>query len=56
MLHDADVIHLMMGNASNTAHEDLIFKQIGVHVRKSIIRQIVERLKNMGKLVIERGY
>jgi len=56
MLHDADVIHLMMGNASNTAHEDLIFKQVGVHVRKSIIRQIVERLKNMGKLVIEKGY
>jgi len=56
MLHDADVIHLMMGNASNTAHDDLIFKQVGVHVRKSIIRQIVERLKNMGKLVLEREY
>lgn len=56
MLHNADVIHLMMGNASNTAHTDLIFKQVGVRVRKSIIQQIVERLKNMGKLVIERCY
>jgi hypothetical protein len=56
MLHDADVIHLMMGDAANIAHEDLIFKQIGVHVRKSIIRQITERLQGMGKLVIERYY
>jgi hypothetical protein len=56
MLHNADVIHLMIGNASNTAHNDLIFKQSGVHVRKTIIRQIAERLKNMGKLVIERYY
>ena len=56
MLHDADVVHLMTGNAPNTAHEDMIFKQVGVHVRKSIIRQIVEHLKNMGKLVLEKGY
>jgi serine/threonine protein phosphatase PrpC len=56
MLHGADVIHLMIGNASNSAHDDLIFKQIGVHVRKSTIQQIAERLKNMGKLVIERYY
>jgi len=56
MLHNADVIHLMIGNASNTAHDDLIFKQVGVHVRKATLQQIVARLKNMGKLVIERYY
>jgi hypothetical protein len=56
MLREADVIHLMIGNATNAAHEDLIFKQIGVHVRKVTIRQITEKLKNMGKLVIERLY
>jgi len=56
MLHGADVIHLMIGNAVNTAHEDLIFKQIGVHVRKATIQRIAEKLKNMGKLVIERYY
>lgn len=56
MLHNADVIHLMIGNASNTAHDDLIFKQVGVHVRKATLQQIVARLKNMGKLVIEHYY
>ncbi len=56
MLRDADIINMMIGNASNAAHEDLIFKQIGVHVRKSTIGQISDRLKKMGKLVIERYY
>lgn len=56
MLHEADVIHLMIGNAVNAAHEDLLFKQIGVHVRKAIIQQISEKLKDMGKLVIEKYY
>ncbi|MDR0294252.1 MAG: serine/threonine-protein phosphatase [Oscillospiraceae bacterium] len=56
MLRGADVIHLMIGNAVNTAHKDLIFKQIGVSVRKATIQQIVEKLKSMDKLVIERYY
>ena len=56
MLRGADIIHMMIGNASNSAHEDLIFKQIGVHIRKSTIQQISERLKDMGKLVVERYY
>ena len=56
MLRKADVIHLMIGNASNAAHEDLIFKQIGVHVRKATIQKICEKLKGMGKSVIERYY
>jgi len=56
LLHAADVIYLMVGNAANSAHEDLIFKQTGVHIRKHVIRQIAKRLKNMGKLVIEQYY
>jgi hypothetical protein len=56
MLKQADVIHLMIGNAVNTAHEDLIFKQIGVHVRKSTLQQMIDKLKHLGKLVIERYY
>jgi len=56
MLHTADVINLMIGNAHNTAHEDLIFKQTGVHVRKYVIQKIAERLRGIGKLVIERYY
>jgi hypothetical protein len=46
----------MIGNAANTAHEALIFKQIGVHIRKATIRRIAEKLKSMGKLVVERYY
>jgi hypothetical protein len=56
MLHEADVIHLLIGNASNAAHDDLIFKQVGVHVRKSTLKHIVRQLKDSGKLVIERHY
>jgi hypothetical protein len=56
LLHDADVVHLMIGNAVNTAHEDLIFKQIGIHVRKATLRQLIDKLKTLGKLVIERYY
>jgi hypothetical protein len=56
MLREADVIHLMVGKAVNAAHEDLIFKQVGVHVRRATIQKISEKLKNIGKLVIERYY
>jgi len=56
MLHNADVIHMMIGNSVNTAHDDLIFKQIGVYVRKAIVQQIVKKLKSIGKLVGERYY
>ncbi|MDR2735173.1 MAG: serine/threonine-protein phosphatase [Spirochaetota bacterium] len=56
MLHGADVIHLMIGSAANAAHDDLIFKQAGVHIRKSAIQQIAARLRSMGKLVIEKYY
>jgi hypothetical protein len=56
MLRGADVIHMMIGNAANSAHTDLIFKQIGVHVRKATIQQISDKLRSMGKLVIEQFY
>jgi len=56
MLHNADVITLMIGNAANSAHDDLIFKQSGVKVRKHVIRRIAEKLKIKGKLVIEQHY
>jgi serine/threonine protein phosphatase PrpC len=56
MFHKSDVINFMIGNAINTAHDDLIFKQIGVHVRRATLQQMIEKLKKMGKLVIERYY
>ena len=56
MLHEADLIHLMIGNAANTAHDELLFKQVGVQVRKATVKRIAEKLREMGKLVIERYY
>jgi len=56
ILHNADVINMMIGNAANSAHDDLIFKQSGVQIRKHVIRQIAEKLKKMGKLVVEQYY
>lgn len=56
MLREADVINLMIGNAMNDAHEALLFKQIGVRVRRTTIKLIAEKLRKMGKLVVERYY
>lgn len=56
MLREADVIHMHIGNAQNNAHESLLFKQVGVRMRRSIVEILVEKLRNMGKLVIERYY
>ncbi|WP_461245968.1 SpoIIE family protein phosphatase [Treponema sp. R6D11] len=56
MLHTADIVYLMIGNAANSAHDDLIFKQTGIQIRKNVIRQIAERLRKLGKLVVEQYY
>jgi serine/threonine protein phosphatase PrpC len=56
LLREADVIHLMIGNAKNLAHKDLIFKQIGVRVRMTAINLIANKLRDMGKLVTEKYY
>jgi serine/threonine protein phosphatase PrpC len=56
LLREADVIHLMIGNAKNVAHKDLIFKQVGVRVRMTAINLIAKKLREMGKLVTERYY
>ncbi|MDR2352018.1 MAG: SpoIIE family protein phosphatase [Deltaproteobacteria bacterium] len=56
MLREADVVNLMVGKAKNIAHEDLIFKQIGVRVRKTAVQLLAEKLKRFGKLVTEKYY
>ncbi|MDR1037536.1 MAG: serine/threonine-protein phosphatase [Deltaproteobacteria bacterium] len=56
MLRKADVVHLMIGNAMNLAHEDLLFRQIGVRIRRTTIGLMAETLRGMGKLVTERHY
>ncbi|MCL2045976.1 MAG: SpoIIE family protein phosphatase [Oscillospiraceae bacterium] len=53
MLQEADIVHMHIGNAVNDAHENLLFKQVGVRVRKTIIGLIADKLRQMGKLVIE---
>lgn len=56
MLEEADTISLMIGNAMNEAHEAMLFKQIGVRVRKTTIELIAEKLRAMGKLVVDQYY
>jgi hypothetical protein len=56
MLHEADVVNIMMGNALNMAHEDLLFKQIGIKVRRAAVNLLVEKLRGMGKVVMEKTY
>jgi hypothetical protein len=56
MLLDADVVHLMIGNAMNDAHEAMLFKQVGVRVRRTAVKLIAEKLREKGKLVIETYY
>jgi serine/threonine protein phosphatase PrpC len=56
LLREADIIYFKVGMAVNEAHESLIFKQLGVRVRKTTLRMLTEKLKKMGKLVLEKNY
>jgi hypothetical protein len=56
LLKEADIIYFKVGMAVNEAHESLIFKQMGVRVRKTTLQMLTEKLRNMGKLVIEKYY
>ena len=51
-IHRADVITIIHGSAVNKAHEDLIFKQIGVRPRQTTVNLLEKKLEAMGKLVI----
>jgi hypothetical protein len=55
-LKEADVVTFIEGNARNAAHEELLFRQIGMRVRKTAIRLLAERLKKNGKLVVVKNY
>jgi len=56
MLREADVINLNIGKAVNDAHENFMFKQIGVRVRRNVVDAIAQKLRFMGKLVTEKYY
>ncbi|MDR1914251.1 MAG: serine/threonine-protein phosphatase [Clostridiales bacterium] len=56
MLNEADVIRLHIGNAANDAHDSILFKQVGVRVRRATIGTLAQKLRDKGKLVIEKYY
>lgn len=53
---EADVVYFMVGNAVNNAHEMLYFKQVGIRQRRSTVQLITQKLRDMGKLVIEKYF
>ncbi len=55
-MHRADVITFIHGSAVNKAHEDLIFKQIGVRPRQTTVNLLEKKLEAMGKLVVMVRY
>ncbi|MEZ7892888.1 MAG: SpoIIE family protein phosphatase [Candidatus Wallbacteria bacterium] len=48
----ADRINFTVGKTKNEAHTDVIFRQMGVLPRTSIVPLIAEKLKKEGKLVV----
>jgi len=56
MLHEADVVRIIIGNAVNNAHESMFFKQVGIKVRRTAVNTLKEKLTDMGKLVLERSF
>lgn len=52
LIKHSDLIIIWHGLAKNSAHENIVFRQMGILPRKIIIRQIIEKLKKMGKLAI----
>ena len=52
MLMEADVVTFIIGRSINDAHNELVFKQLGILPRDTTIRLISEKLKDKGKLVV----
>ena len=51
MMLDADIINIYLGDATNTAHKDISFTQIGIVERKTIVQLLIEKLLKRGKVV-----
>ena len=56
MLMEADVITFIIGRSINDAHNELLFKQLGILPRDTTIRQISSKLENMGKLIVSEYF
>ena len=52
LMRVCDIIHLHVGGAENTGHNDIAFAQIGIIPRRKIVLMLAEKLREMGKLVI----
>jgi hypothetical protein len=50
-IQDADIIRIFMGDASNTGHGSIVFRQTGILPRAVIVPLIVEKLLSKGKIV-----
>ena len=55
-LRKADVITFFHGQALNDAHEDMLFKQVGVRSRRAVIALLRQKLEALDKLVIILNY
>ncbi len=53
MMKQADMIRFFVGGVKNPGHQGLEFKQLGVLPRSLIVTLLVERLRKMGKVVVE---
>ncbi|HPJ03145.1 MAG TPA: SpoIIE family protein phosphatase [Candidatus Limiplasma sp.] len=49
-LKNADIVRFFEGQAENTAHNDITFKQLGILKRAIIVQLLDEKLKKMGKV------
>jgi len=52
MMIDADIIKFFTGGARNPSHADISFKQMGVLPRHTIISLLINKLTEMGKIIL----
>jgi hypothetical protein len=55
-LLNADVVTFIIGRAVNNAHSELLFKQLGLRPREATIKLISDKLKELGKLVVDEYF
>lgn len=48
---EADIIRIYMGGAQNSANDSIQFKQLGLMSRAKVIKHIISRLQDIGKIV-----
>jgi hypothetical protein len=52
LLRSADRVEILLGTARNPAAGDIVFRQLGVLGRETIVRLLAEKLQAAGKLVV----